>query len=308
MNKNAFKSNAALLLAAAIWGLAFVAQSDAMNYIGPFSFTALRYFLGSFALIPVSVVMLLSLKKKEGEEQMKKAMKKSVVPGIICGIVLYSASVSQQIGLKYTPPGKAGFITALYIVLVPLFGFIIFRNKTSINTWISVILAAAGLYLLCVSESFTVSVGDVWVIACAFLYMLQILLIDRYTKEADSVFFSMIQFFVAGLTAVPFALSLEPTVTSVEIRNAGLTILYTGIMSTSVAFTLQTIGQRKSENPTIAALLMSMESVFAAIAGWIILHETFSKREFIGVIIMMGAIVISQLPAGLFKTKKTAKV
>lgn len=308
MNKNAIKSNAALLLAAAIWGLAFVVQSDAMNYIGPFSFTVMRYFLGSFALIPVSAVMLHSLKKRNGEEAMKKAMKRSVVPGIFCGVVLYTASVSQQIGLKYTPAGKAGFITALYIVLVPLFGFILFRNRTALNNWISVILAAVGLYLLCVSESFTISVGDIWVIACAFLFMLQILLIDRYTKEADSVFFSMIQFFVAGLTAVPFALIFEDRLTASQLSDTALSVLYTGVLSTSVAFTLQTVGQRKSGNPTVAALLMSMESVFAAIAGWLILHETFSKREFIGVIIMMSAIVISQLPANLFGKKKTMQV
>lgn len=303
MNKKAVKSNFSLLLAAAIWGLAFVAQSDSMNYIGPLAFTALRYFLGAFALIPVCVFTLGSFKKHNGSEKTKKAAKRSLTLGAVCGVVLFGASVSQQIGLKYTTAGKAGFITALYIVLVPVMGRIVFKNKTSVNTWISVVLAAAGLYLLCVKEGFSISRGDLWVILCAFIFTVQILLIDRYAEGTDTTLVSMTQFLTVAVITVPFALIFEPKITAEQMSGAWISIAYTGIFSSAVGYTLQIVGQKSAENPTIAALLMSMESVFAALSGWLILHETLSGKELIGVALMACAIVLSQLPV-VEKNKK----
>lgn len=298
MNKKTLKSNFSLLLASAIWGLAFVAQSDSMNYIGAFAFTSLRYFLGSFSLLPVCAVTLGSFRKRNGKTETVKCIKRSVKLGLMCGVALFTASASQQIGLKYTSAGKAGFITALYIVLVPVFSRIVFKNRTSLNTWIGVLFAGAGLYFLCVKEGFSVSGGDMWVILCAFLFTVQILLIDRYADGTDSALVSMVQFFVSAVLAIPFMLIFENGVTIQQIRGAGLAILYTGIFSSAVGYTLQIVGQKSAENPTVASLLMSLESLFAALFGWLILHETLSGKEFIGIGLMACAIVISQLPTG----------
>ena len=307
MNKKAAQSNISLLLAAAIWGLAFVAQSDAMNYIGPFAFTSIRYFIGSFALVPVFAFTLSAYKKKNGKEAMKASAKKSVLSGMLSGFALFFASVAQQIGLKYTAAGKAGFITALYIVLVPVLGRVVLKSKSSINTWVSVVIAAAGLYLLCMNGSFSVEKGDLMLILCAFLFSVQILIIDRCTKDTDTVLVSSVQFLTAGIISIPFALLLEGRTTLDMVYDARLSILYTGLLSTAVAFTLQIVGQKSSGNPTVASLLMSMESVFAAIFGWLILKESFSGREFCGVILMSAAIVLSQIPSHSFKKRNKHK-
>lgn len=304
MNKNAAKSNAALLLAAAIWGLAFVFQSDSMNYIGPFTFMASRYFLGSFALIPVCAVTLRSVRKQNGREGAKKVFIRSIKVGAVCGVVLFAASAAQQIGIIYTPAGKAGFITALYIVLVPVFSRLIFKTATAFNTWVSVVAAAIGLYLLCVKEGFSVSGSDLWVILCAFIFTAQILMVDRLSHDTDSAVMAMSEFFVVAVISVPFACFTETVPQAQQIKGALISIAYTGVMSSSIAYTLQIVGQKKSENPTVAALLMSMEAVFAAVSGWLILHESFSGREFAGVILMAAAIVFSQIPPSFFKAWK----
>lgn len=305
MSKKALRSNASLLLAAAIWGLAFVAQSDAMNHIGPFAFTAVRCFLGALALLPVCIVTLYSFHKKNPGADIKNTVLRSVLIGAVCGVILFGATITQQIGIKYTTAGKAGFITALYIILVPVFNFVFFRNKVSINTGISVLLAGAGLYLLCVKEGFSIASGDIWVISCAFLFALQIIVIDRYAGGTDSALLSLVQFLVVAVISAIFTLIFEKKVTFAEMEAAWLSIVYTGVFSSAVAYTLQIVGQKSAENPTVAAILMSMESVFAAVSGWLILHETFSKKEFAGVILMVLAVVISQLATG---TKKKEKV
>lgn len=304
VSKKSLKSNVSLLLAAAIWGLAFVAQSDAMNHIGPFGFTALRCFLGAVALLPVSMVSLYSFSKKNPEANIKKTVSRSVLVGAVCGVILFGATVTQQIGIKYTTAGKAGFITALYIVLVPVFNFIFFRNKISAGVGISVLLAGAGLYLLCVKEGFSIASGDIWVISCAFLFALQIIVIDRYADGTDSALLSLVQFFVVAVISLLFTLIFEKKVAFTEIKAAWLPIVYTGVFSSAVAYTLQIVGQKNAENPTVAALLMSMESVFAAVSGWLILNETFSKKEFIGVIFMVLALVLSQVASGRSEKEK----
>ncbi len=305
MNKKALKSNISLLLAAAIWGLAFVAQSDSMNYIGPFTFGTQRYLLGALAISPVCAVTLTGIKRREGKEVLKKTVARSLGVGSICGCVLFCAATAQQIGIQYTPAGKSGFITALYIVLVPIFGGIFFRNKTSPGMWVSVILAAAGLYFLCVTENFTIEKGDLWVISCAFLFAVQILLIDRYASGTDSALFSFAQFLTVAIISAPIMLIRESIPTAEQMRGALVPVLYTGICSSAVAHTLQVVGQKNAENPTVAALLMSLESVFASVSGMLILHESFSKREFAGVVIMACAVVLSQIQSGK-KEKITA--
>ena len=306
MEKNSAKSNIALLSAAAIWGLAFVAQSDGMNYIGPFAFTCVRCFIGVFALIPVCAVNLRAYAKTHTKKELKLCVKRSCILGAVCGTILFGATITQQIGIQYTSAGKSGFITALYIVLVPVFGRIIFKNKTSPAAWVSVIIAAAGLYLLCFKEDFSIGRGDIWVISCAFLFTFQILALDRFSEGTNSVLISLVQFFMVSAISFPFMLIIESMPTYTQLRGAGITILYTGIFSSAVAYTLQIVGQKSAKNPTVAALLMSMESVFAAISGAIILHERFSLREMGGVVLMLGAVILSQFSSNEKGKVKTA--
>lgn len=301
MDKKVLKSNAALLLAAMIWGLAFVAQSDGMNYIGPFTFGATRCFLGSAVLVPVYLIM----QKKSGllhDESAKETRKFTFKVGLLCGAILFGATSTQQIGLQYTAAGKAGFVTALYIVLVPVFGMIIFKKKASWKTWISVVIATVGLYLLCIKEGFSIDRGDVWVIACAVIFTFHILVVDKFGDRVDGVLLSIVQFAVVSLLSVPFIFINKEAVSFSAVSSAWVSILYTGILSSGVGYTLQIIGQKDAKNPAIASLLMSMESVFAVIFGWLILHERLSAKEFAGVILMSAAIVLSQLPVGLKKS------
>ncbi|MDD6021780.1 MAG: DMT family transporter [Oscillospiraceae bacterium] len=304
MDKKVIKSNAALLLAAMIWGLAFVAQSDGMNYIGPFTFGAIRCFLGAAVLVPVYLI----IQKKNGaanDENAREIRKTTFKAGLLCGAILFGATSTQQIGLQYTAAGKAGFITALYIVLVPVFGMIFFKKKASWRTWISVAIATAGLYLLCIKEGFTIDKGDIWVIACALIFTFHILTIDKFADRIDGTLLSIVQFATVSVLSVPFIFINREQVTLSSVTGAWVSLLYTGILSCGVGYTMQIIGQKDAKNPAIASLLMSMESVFAVIFGWLILHEKLSGREFAGVVLMSAAIVLSQLPAGSGKRKKT---
>lgn len=297
MDKKALKSNAALLLTAIIWGLAFVAQSDGMNYLGPFTFGAVRCMMGAVALIPVYLI----IQKKNGtlhDEEEKQKRKNTVKAGLLCGVIFFAATSTQQIGLQYTSAGKAGFVTALYIVLVPVFGMIFFKKKAPFKTWISVASATVGLYFLCIKDGFSIDTGDVWVIACAVLFTFHILLIDKFADSIDGTLLSMTQFAVASVLSVPFMFITKESFSLSTISNAWVSLVYTGVLSCGVGYTLQIVGQRNAKSPTIASLLMSMESVFAVIFGWIILGEKLSQREFIGVILMSAAIVISQIPIG----------
>lgn len=306
MDKKVLKSNAALLTAAMIWGLAFVAQSDGMNYIGPFTFGAVRCFLGSAVLVPVYLIM----QKKSGllhDKNARETRKFTFKIGLLCGAILFGATSTQQIGLQYTAAGKAGFVTALYIVLVPVFGMIIFKKKASWKTWVSVAIATVGLYLLCIKEGFSIDIGDVWVIACAVIFTFHILVIDRFSSRIDGTLLSIVQFATVSLLSVPFIFINREPVSVSAVSSAWVSILYTGIMSSGVGYTLQIVGQKDAKNPAVASLLMSMESVFAVIFGWLILHEKLSAKEFAGVILMSAAIVLSQLPIGSKKNKAEEK-
>ncbi len=294
-----------LLLTALIWGSSFVAQRAGMEYIGPFTFNGIRSLIGGLVLIPV--IFLFSKnktaqeKKEELTEDEKKAGKKTLLlGGILCGIVLFAASSLQQIGMVYTTAGKAGFITALYIVLVPILGVFI-RKKVKPIVWLCVILAVAGLYLLCMTDGLSLGQGDLLVLLCAFAFSIHILVIDYFAPRTDGVALSCIQFFVCGILSL-FPMFLAETPVWSAILDCWIPILYAGVLSCGVAYTLQILAQKHTD-PTVASLLLSLESVFAAIAGAIILHEQLAPRELAGCVLMFAAIIIAQLPS---KTEREA--
>ena len=293
------KKNAIMLMIAAlIWGVAFVAQSVGMEHVGPFTFNGVRCLVGAVALLPV-IFFFDRKKKKEktGQEEKKErgigTKKDLVMGGLLCGGFLFLASSLQQIGIQYTTTGKAGFVTAFYIVIVPVLG-IFLHKKISGNVWIAVVLALVGLYFLCMTESFTIGKGDIYIFACAFVFSIQILMVDHFAPKVDGVKLSCLEFLVSGLLSLFFMFGLErPTLSG--ILAAGIPILYAGVLSCGVAYTFQILGQRDS-NPAIASLIMSLESTFSVLAGWLLLHETLSTREAIGCIFMFVAILLAQLP------------
>lgn len=287
-----------LALAAFIWGTAFVAQRQGMDHIGPITFTCIRSFIGAIALLPVA---LLFEKREENKQKDKKVLWKA---GLICGVFLAIAATLQQIGLKYTSAGKAGFITALYIVMVPVFGFIFFKKRPAITVWISVAIALVGMYLLCITDGFSLGKGDLWVLGCAFVFTLHILSIDVFSSKCNGVLLSCIQFLVAGvLTMIAMFIFEQPDIHS--ILECWGPLLYSGIMSSGVAFTLQILGQ-KDVDPTLAVLLMSFESVFAALGGWLILKEKLTVKELSGCVLMFVAVLLSQINfKAIFKKEKS---
>ncbi|MEG2322819.1 MAG: DMT family transporter [Anaerovoracaceae bacterium] len=293
------RGNLMLLLTAIIWGSSFVAQRAGMDSIGPFTFNGLRSILGGLVLIPV-IFLMMKINKPVGEEknrtlEEKKASRKTlIIGGISCGIALFIASSLQQMGLVHTTAGKAGFITALYIVLVPILGLFIGKRVRPI-VWICVLLAVVGLYLLCISDGFSIGKGDLLVIACAVVFSIHILIIDHFSPKVDGVTMSCIQFFVCGIISIVPMFALE-TPNLASIMECWLPICYAGILSCGVAYTLQIVAQ-KNTDPTIASLLLSLESVFAVIAGVIILHEHISSKELMGCAIMFIAIILAQVPS-----------
>lgn len=295
MKKVQVRNSLLLLLTAAIWGSAFVAQSVGMDYVEPFTFNCVRSLIGGFVLIPC--IAFLNRKKPKQEpkpEKQKKQEKKVLITGgILCGVCLFAASNFQQLGIQYTTVGKAGFITACYIVIVPVLG-IFMNRKCGRLIWISVALALVGLYLLCMTESLRIGKGDLLVLVCAFLFSFHILVIDHFSPLTDGVKMSCIQFFVCGiLSGIVMLLTEEPHLA--DIFSAWTPILYAGVLSCGVAYTLQIVGQ-KDMNPTVASLIMSLESCISVLAGWLVLGQALSVRELLGCVIMFGAIVLAQLP------------
>ena len=279
-----------LLLTATIWGVAFVAQSVSMDYIGGFTFNAVRNIIGAIALLPV--IWGLG-KTRSASEQTPSDRKTLITGGICCGILLCLASNFQQFGIKYTTVGKAGFITACYIIIVPVIG-IFLKKKCSPFIWMAIVLALIGLYLLCITDGFSIGKGDILVLICAFLFSLHILVIDYFSPHVDGVKMSCIQFLVCGiLTAIPALIFEHPQLSA--FKGAWGSILYAGVMSCGVAYTLQIIGQ-KNMNPTVASLILSLESCISALAGWILLGQKLSAKEIFGCVIMFCAIVLAQLP------------
>ena len=273
-----------LLLTALIWGTAFVAQRFGMNFMGPFTFQSVRTLLGCLALLPV----VLLRRKKLGVYFRMPSLKAALG----CGLPLALASTLQQMGLTTVSAGKAGFITALYVVLVPVLGIFLGR-RTGIRAWIGVCLAVAGLYLLSNVGGLSLASGEVLVMACAVLYALQILAVDHFAPRCDGVALSLCQFLVAGLLPLPFALFLEhPALT--QLWAGRWALFYTGVFSCAIAYTLQILGQRRTP-PVLASLIMSLESVFSAVFGALLLHETMTGRELLGCALMLAAVVLAQL-------------
>lgn len=280
-----------LLLTAVIWGFAFVAQSVGMEYVEPFTFNCVRSIIGGITLIPV--IMFTNRKKSRKKT---KANDNVVIGGICCGLCLFGGMTLQQIGIQYTTTGKAGFITACYIVLVPVVSFFLLKKKCSSTTWFGVVLAVIGLYLLCIKSGFSLGKGDMYVMLCAVMYTFHILVIDYFNTKADPVKMSCVQFFVVGAISAVLMFRFETPDINLIIQ-AWKPILYAGVMSTGVGYTLQIIGQ-KGLNPTLASLIMSLESVFSVVGGYLLLGEAFSQREIIGCVLMMIAIILAQIPSG----------
>ena len=280
-----------LFLTAFIWGTAFVAQSLGMDYMGPFAFNGIRSIIGGIALLPC--IFLLNNLNPDGGSEEKGTRKDLILGGVCCGVLLFAASSLQQIGIQYTTAGKAGFITAFYIVLVPVLG-IFFKKKTGWKVWTAIVIALVGLYFLCITESFSIGKGDVYIFFCALLFSMHILVIDYFAPKADGVKMSCIQFFVAGILSIPPMLLTETTTVSDITASMG-PLLYAGVLSCGVAYTLQIIGQ-KNMNPAIASLILSLESCISVLAGWVILGEQLSARETLGCVLMFVAIILAQLP------------
>lgn len=298
-----------LLLTATIWGVAFVAQSVGMDYVGPLTFNCVRSLLGGFVLIPC--IWFLGrldgkrVAKERSMQQKKIEQKELLIGGVLCGTLLCLASNFQQIGIIYTSVGKAGFITACYIVIVPVLGIFLHR-KCGVSVWLGVAFALAGLYFLCIKGNIsTVEVerfiswlpigkGEILLMICALLFSLHILVIDHFTVRVDGVKMSCIQFFVCGiLSGIGMLLSEEPRIA--EIFMAWQPILYAGVMSCGVAYTLQIVGQ-KGMNPTVASLIMSLESVISVLAGMVLLSQRLTSWEILGCVLMFVAIILAQLP------------
>lgn len=308
MNKSNLSYALLLTLGAFIWGLAFIFQSAASNYIGPCTINAIRFFLATLFLLPFSVI---SLKK---DKKVKKIdYKACIIGGILGGVFLIIASILQQIGISTTSTSKSGFITAFYIVLVPLFELIIFRKKCGINVYIAILIALIGLGFLCIKGDFSIEIGDFYLFIGALFFAFHIIAVDKFMNNANPIFLSNIQMAVASLISFILMLILESN-TMENLLNSLIPILYLGIFSSGVAYTIQVISQ-KHLNSTVASLIMSLESVFSCLLG--VLIYTFYKftpipqyltlNEIIGSIVMFLAIILSEIPEENFKKIKFIK-
>lgn len=290
MNRK-LKGNLILLLTAIIWGTSFVAQRVGVAELAPSLFIGIRSLIGAVVLIPV--IFIFSAKKLKD----KKILKETLKSGIICGVILCLASNTQTWGMVYdsVTAGKAGFITALYMVFVPIV-LLFFGKKLNLRTVAGVIIAVIGMYLLCMTnEKFTFGTGELLVLVCAILYTFHILTIDHYSETTDGVIMSFVQFAVCGIISLIYYFIVHGTPNGGDVSQNWLPLLYSGAMSCGIAYTLQVIGQKYAD-PTPASIIMSLESVFAAVGGWIILSEDMSAVEIIGCLIMFAAIIIVQLP------------
>ena len=287
-----------LFITAVIWGVAFVAQSAGMDYVGPYTFNAVRCLLGGIVLIPCVFFLTRSAKKEQKKDGTASKMpvmdrpKDLLIGGLICGFMMFVSTTLQQVGIAYTTVAKAGFITALYIIIVPILG-IFLKRKAGLKIWISVVIALVGLYLLCMKGSLSLSKGDFLILICSICFAIHIIVVDHFTEKVSGTKLSCIQFLFAGaLSSVLMFLFEEPH--WADIGAAWLPICYAGILSCGVAYTFQIIGQRGTD-PTIASLILSLESVVSVLAGWILLGETLSPREILGCVLMFGAIILAQI-------------
>lgn len=300
MNRKALRGSLLLLLGAVIWGAAFAAQRAGMDHVGPFTFSGVRMLLAGIVMIPASM-----LSRRKAGPVTAEVQKKQRRGGLICGLLLFLATSLQQIGLVYTSAGKAGFITALYVVLVPVAGWVFLRKQPGKMIWAGVGLAVIALYLLCVpAEGFQIEKGDALLLGCAVCFTGQILCVDYYAPQVDGLTLARDEFLITG------ALSMIIAVFTEEIRMDGILeaafpIIYSGILSGAVGYSLQIIGQR-DVNPTVASLVMCLEAVFAVLTGAIMLGERMTGREIAGCVLMFCAVILAQLSAA-FKGNRTQK-
>ncbi|MBQ7706926.1 MAG: DMT family transporter [Lachnospiraceae bacterium] len=310
---NSLRNSFLLLITAIVWGTSFVAQSAGMEYIGPFTFSVIRYIIGGTVLIPVILIMNnYNNKNRLGtgvseeviKDDNKKCFKLSVKYGMICGSILFIASNFQQMAMLHASAGKAGFITALYIVLVPIVG-IFLKKKTSPIIWFCVLLALIGLYFLCIGRGggYEFEISDIQLLCCALVFSFHIIIIDNANKKGvNGILVSSTQFYTAAVLSMFFVYPIDGCVYNRfpdidMILKASPSILYSGIMACGVAYTLQIVGQ-KNVNPTVASLIMSLESVVSAISGFLILGQKLSTDEIIGCVVMFAAIILAELPIG----------
>ncbi len=291
------KSNLLLLLTAVIWGFAFVAQRAGMEYLGPFTFNAARFILGSLSLVPLLIIN----RNRNFDHKIFLGLDNKVLisGGLAAGIFLFLGATFQQSGLVYTSAGKGGFITGFYIILVPILGLLI-KQKTSLFTWLGAIVAMVGLYFLSINENFEINIGDVLVFVAAFFWAGQILVIGFYSIKTDPIQLAFLQFMVCAFLSLIAAVITEDIILS-NLYYALMPILYAGIFSAGIAFTLQVVAQREA-HPANAAIIMSLEAVFAVIGGWLILNESIPFRGLFGCFLMFVGMILSQLY--LFRRKK----
>ena len=301
MKVNRVRQNVLPIIAAMIWGTSFVAQSVSADYVEAFTFNTARSVVAFLFLFILCLVFRSLRKQGKWAEQEKTGgnFRDLLISGVCCGAALTIASNLQQKGLETTTSGKAGFITALYIVIVPVLGLFL-KKKAPKAIWISIVFAVVGLYCLCITESLSITIGDFYVLLCSFCYAVHILVIDHFTQKVDGVELSCMQFLVCGILSAVGMIAVESPSWEASMICLG-PILYVGIFSSGVAYTLQILAQKDS-NPTVVSLLMSLESVFATLAGAIILHDRMSGREYFGCIVMLAAVVLAQLPEPQKKT------
>ena len=306
------KSDILLLLTAFIWGSAFVAQKSGMDYIEPFTYNGIRTFIGGLVLIPV-IIFFAKRNNKQSEEEVKvfdfERDRTAIIGGVCCGIALFVASSLQQFGVSYTTAGKAGFITTLYVVFVPIISLLL-RKKVRPIMWICVALVAVGLYLLCIHVGFTVEPGDGLVMICAVVFAVHIIVIDTFVPGLDGVRVSCIQFITSAvLSGICMFIFESPSWE--QLSSGWFSLFYAGVMSCGIAYTLQILGQQRTE-PTVASLLMSFESVFAVLGtiGFSFIMgepQLPTAREWAGCALMFSAIILSQLPFEKFFAKRKAR-
>ena len=291
--------NILLILTAFIWGTAFVGQRQGMEHMGPITFNACRMALAALTIGTVSFV----LRKRDAQKQQdmsdqsgREYRKNTVIGGICCGFFLTIAALFQQMGMVYTTAGKGGFITAMYILLVPVINWILFKRKSRPLVWIAVLMGIAGIYLLCVTEGLTLEKGDALVMVCPFFFAGHILCCDYFVQRANPVELSAIQFFTVTVLSTIMAFIVENP-TWQQVAEAVVPIVWLGVLSGGIGYTFQIIAQQYTD-PTVASLLMSLEAVFAVLAGTVLLGERMSARELFGAAIMFAAIILAQIPAG----------
>ena len=293
MSNKSLRGSLLLLLGSMIWGAAFVAQRVGMDHVGPFTFNGIRMLLAWLVMIPVTVLM--EHKNKNTPGYTAPDPKDQRLSGVICGVLLFIASSLQQMGLVSTTAGKAGFITALYVVLVPVAAWFLFRKNPGKVIWLGVLIAVGALWLLCMPADggFVLQSGDLLVLGCAVCFTFQILCVDHYAARVSGVKLARDEFLVTGGLSMLIAVATEP-ISWEGVREALIPILYAGIMSGAVGYTLQVLGQRDTD-PTVASLLMCMEAVFAVLTGVLLIGEKMTVRETVGCVLMFCAVILAQL-------------